>query len=73
MTVASKNNMFYSVFLLLKCRLEFLKKVGVDMYMCVCVYICIYKQVCVSNIIVFPNACVFHTEMAVLESQNNSQ
>lgn len=41
------------------------------MYMCVCVYICIYKQVCVSNI-VFPCACVFHTETAVLESQNKT-
>lgn len=47
MTVASKNNMFYSVFLLLKCRLEFLKKVGVDMYMCVCVCIYVFINKCV--------------------------
>lgn len=38
MTVWHLKIMFYSVSLLLKCQLEFLKKVGVDMYMCVRVY-----------------------------------
>lgn len=72
-SVASKNNMFYSVSLLLKCQLEFLKKVGVDMYMCVCVCIYVFINKCVWVTSLSSPTHVCSTQTAVLESQNNSQ